>query len=80
MGSKRIIFGTAQVVAYDTLSGYEIARVSAEASLLDRDTDEIIRTWQIQRSGTGSSREAARVNAFTQVGRSLGEIISNTMP
>ncbi len=79
-GTERIIFGTAQVVSYDTISGYETARVSAEASLLDRDTDEIIRTWQIQRSGTGSSREAARINAFTQVGRSLGEIISNTIP
>lgn len=79
-GTRRIIFGTAQVVEYDTVSGYEMARVTAEAALLDRETDEIIRTWQIQRSGTGSSREAARLNAFTQVGRSLGEVIANTMP
>jgi hypothetical protein len=79
-GTKRIIFGTAQVVEYDTVSGYEMARVTAEATLMDRETDEIIRTWHMQRSGTGSSREAARLNAFTQVGRSLGEVIANTMP
>ena len=79
-GTRRIIFGTAQVVEYDTISGYEMVRVTAEASLLDRETNEIIRTWQMQRSGTGSSLEAARLNAFTQVGRSLGEIIANTMP
>ena len=79
-GTKRIIFGTAQVVEYDTISGYEMARVSAEASLLDRETNEIIRTWELQRSGTGSSRDVARLNAFSQVGRSLGEIVANTMP
>jgi len=79
-GTRRIILGTAQVVEYDTISGYEMVRVTAEASLLDRESNEIIRTWQLQRSGTGGSREAARLNAFTQVGRSLGEIIANTMP
>ena len=77
---KRILFGTARVLEYDTISGYEMVRVSAEAFLLDRERDEVIRTWQLQRSGTGNSREAARLNAFTQAGRSLGDIVSNTMP
>ena len=79
-GSERIIYGTARVLEYDAVSGYEMARVAAEVSLLDIVTHEIIRTWQLQRSGTGNSREAARLNAFTQLGRSLGDIVANTMP
>lgn len=79
-GVQRIIFGTVQIVEYDKISGYDTARATAEATLFNRETGEIIRTWQIQRSGTGSSREAARLNALTQVGTSLGEIVSNTMP
>jgi hypothetical protein len=79
-GVQRILFGTVQIVGYDTLSGYEVARAVAEASLIDRETGQIIRTWQLQRSGTGNTREGARLNALTQVGSSLGEIVSNTIP
>jgi hypothetical protein len=79
-GVQRILFGTVQIVEYDTLSGYEMARAVAEASLIDRETGQTIRTWQLQRSGTGNTREAARLNALTQVGSSLGEILSNTLP
>jgi hypothetical protein len=77
---ERILFGTVRIVEYDTLSGYETARAAAEASLVDRETGSVIRTWQLQRSGTGRTREAARLNALTQVGTSLGEIVSNTIP
>jgi hypothetical protein len=79
-GVQRIIFGTVQIVEYDSISGYETAAAAAEASVLDRESGEIIRTWQIRRSGTGGTRNAARVNALTQIGRSLGEIVSNTIP
>jgi hypothetical protein len=79
-GVRRIIFGTVRIVEYDTISGYETATAAAEASVLDRETGEIIRAWQIQRSGTGGSRDAATMNALTQIGRSLGEIVSNTIP
>jgi hypothetical protein len=79
-GTGRIIFGKAQIIEYDTISGYETATASAEASLLNRESGEIIRTWQIQRSGTGDSAEAAQLNALIQVGKSLGEIVSNTIP
>jgi hypothetical protein len=76
----RILYGTVRIVEHDTLSGYEVVRAMAEVSLLDRKSGDIIRTWQLQRSGTGSSREAAEINALVQVGSSLGEIVSNTIP
>lgn len=79
-GVERILFGGVQIVEYDTVSGFQTARAVGQATLYDRNTAEVLRTWQVQRSGTGSSREAARLNALTEVGRSLGEIISNTIP
>jgi hypothetical protein len=79
-GSERIIFGTARILDYDTVSGYDMVRVTAEASLLDRESNQVIRTWQMQRSGTGKSREVAQLNAFSQVGSSLAKIVANTMP
>ncbi len=79
-GVQRILFGKVMIVEYDKISGFEMAKAAAEAALYDRETAEILRAWQMQRSGTGSTREGAQLNALTQVGRSLGEIISNTMP
>jgi hypothetical protein len=79
-GVQRILFGRVMIIEYDTISGFETAKAAAHAVLYDRERAEILRTWQIQRSGTGSTREGALLNALTQVGRSLGEIMSNTMP
>jgi hypothetical protein len=79
-GVERLLFGRVQIVEYDTVAGFQTALAMGEATLYDRNTAEIIRTWQVQRSGTGSSRESAGLNTLTEVGRSLGEIISNTIP
>jgi hypothetical protein len=79
-GVQRILVGRVMIVEYDTISGFETAKALAHAVLYDREKAEILRTWQIQQSGTGTTREGARLNALTQVGRSLGEIMSNTMP
>ncbi len=77
---KRIVFGYVRIVNYDTISGFHTARAEASAKLFDTETGEILRTWQIARSGTGSSKEGAQLNVLTEVGRSLGEILPNTMP
>ncbi len=77
---ERILLGTVRVIEFDSISGFDTAKVSAEVTLYDRESGDTIRTWSIQRSGTGNSKEAARRNALTETGRSLGEILSNTMP
>jgi len=79
-GLKRILLGYVKIISYDTISGFQIARAEAQAILYDRESGEVIRTWSIQRSGTGSTKELAQTSALTEAGRSLGVIISNTIP
>jgi len=79
-GLKRILLGYINILDYDTISGFFTARAEAQAKLYDRESGEIIRTWSIQRSGTGSTKELARTSVLTEAGRSLGVIISNTIP
>ena len=79
-GVKRILFGSVKIIKYDELSGFHTAVASAKATLYDKETTEVIRSWQVQRSATGSSKELAGINVLQEAGRTLGEIISNTMP
>ena len=79
-GVKRIVFGYVRILNYDIISGFHTARASASATLIDKETGEVLRTWQISRSATGNSKELAGINVLTEAGKSLGEIISNTMP
>jgi hypothetical protein len=78
--TRRIIFGWVRILDYDTISGYYTCRAEAQVELLEVETGEALRTWQILRSGTGGSEELARRNALTEVGRSLGELLPRTMP
>ncbi len=79
-GVKRVLFGYVKILEYDMLSGFHTARASATATLYEKETDEILRTWEITRSATGNSKELAGINVLSETGKSLGEIISNTMP
>lgn len=79
-GLKRILLGYIKILGYDTISGFYTARGEAQATLYDRESGEVIRTWSIQRSGTGSTKELAQTSVLTEAGRSLGVIISNTIP
>ena len=78
--TKRIIFGLVRILDYDTISGYHTCKAEAYVKLLDMETGEVLRTWQILRSGTGSSKKLARRSVLTEVGRSFGEILPRTMP
>jgi hypothetical protein len=79
-GVKRIVYGSVVILAYDAVSGYESAKAQANASLYDIDSGAVVRTWQVQRSGTGSTRELARANALREAGRVLGGVLAATMP
>jgi hypothetical protein len=79
-GVKRVLFGYVKILEYDMLSGFHTARASATATLYEKETDEILRTWEITRSATGNSKELAGINVLSETGKSLGEIISNTIP
>jgi hypothetical protein len=79
-GVKRIVYGNVAILEYDTVSGYQSAKAQATAVLYDIDSGALVRTWQLQRSGTGGTRELARANAFREAGRALGNLISATMP
>ena len=76
----RLIFGTVQILGYDEISGFHTATASANATLYDIGSGDVIRTWQIQRSGTGNSKKAAQFKVLEEVGNSMGEVISNNMP
>jgi hypothetical protein len=76
----RLIFGTVQILGYDEISGFYTATASATAALYEIESGDVIRTWQIQRSGTGNSKKAAQLKVLEEVGNSLGEVISNKMP
>ncbi len=77
---ERVLFGSVRITEYGNLSGYEMARATANALLLDTRTGEVLRTWKLARSSTGSSRESAAIHVFGETGEALGELISNTMP
>ncbi len=76
----RLIFGTVQILGYDEISEFHTAAASATATLYDIESGDVIRTWQIQRSGTGNTKKSAQLNVLEEVGSSLGELVSNTMP
>jgi hypothetical protein len=79
-GVRRIVYGSAAILEYETVSGYQSARAQAAAKLYDIASGAVVRTWQVQRSGTGSTRELARANALREAGRALGNLLSATMP
>jgi len=79
-GIKRILIGEVKIINYDTISGFYTAKAEGRAVLYDRVSGKIIKRWSIVRSSTGSSREDARRNVLEEIGRSLGEVISNTAP
>jgi phage gpG-like protein len=79
-GVKRIVYGNIVILEYDTVSGYQSAKAQANAALYDIESDAVVRTWQVQRSGTGSTRELARANALREAGRALGGLLATTMP
>jgi len=79
-GVKRFLYGVIRIIEFDEISGFQTAKAQAIVVLIDRETQDIIRTWQMQRSGTGNTKEAAQLNVLTAMGKSLGERISNTMP
>jgi len=78
--TKRIIFGYVRIINYDNISGFYTSQAEANATLIDKDSEEVLRRWHIQRSGTGSTKELARLNVLREIGKSMGEIISNTIP
>jgi len=77
---KRILYGSIQITGFDEISAFQTAKAEAVVYLFDRETRNVIRTWHVTRSGTGKTKEEARRNALIEVGRSLGEMLSNTMP
>jgi hypothetical protein len=79
-GVERILFGYVRIIEYDMISGFHTAKAQASAILVDVNTGNSIKTWQIFKSATGSSRELVKINVFDEAGKSLGVIISNTMP
>jgi hypothetical protein len=76
----RILYGDIQITGYDEISAFQTAKAEAVVYLFDRETNTVIRTWRVSRSGTGKTREDASRNALVETGRSLGETISSTMP
>lgn len=79
-GVKRILIGRVKIVGYDTVSGFYTAKADGSVALYDRASGSIIKRWNLIRSSTGASKEEARRNALEEMGRSLGELISNTIP
>jgi hypothetical protein len=77
---RRILYGTVEIVEFDDISGFIAAKARGVVTLYDRETEATIRSWELTRSGTGRSREAAQNQALIEVGRSLGEVLSRTMP
>ncbi len=77
---KRLLYGRIQITGFDEISAFQTARAEAVVHLFDRETENIIRTWQATRTGTGKTKDEASRNALIEMGRSLGEILSNTMP
>jgi len=79
-GVKRILYGSIQITGFDEISAFQTAKAEASVYLFDRETGNIIRTWHVTRSGTGKIKDEARRNVLVEMGRSLGEMLSNTMP
>jgi len=77
---KRILYGSIQITGFDEISAFQTARAEAVVHLFDRETENIIRTWQATRTGTGKTKDEASRNALIEMGRSLGEMLSDTMP
>ncbi|UCB45170.1 MAG: hypothetical protein JSV25_13280 [Spirochaetota bacterium] len=78
--TERLLFGLVRILSYDTISGYHTCKAEANAKLLDVATGRVLRSWQILRSGTGSSKKLARRNALSEVGKYFGEILPRTIP
>ncbi|KPJ89054.1 MAG: hypothetical protein AMS17_03330 [Spirochaetes bacterium DG_61] len=79
-GVQRILFGSVRILEYDMLSGFHTVRAEAKVTLYDRESGDVLRTWQITRSATGATKLLAGNNVLSEAGKSLGEMISNTMP
>ena len=77
---KRIMYGYAKIISYEKISGFYVTQAVATVNLYDKDTATVIQSWKIERSGTGSTKEEAQISVFTEIGQSLGEITSRTMP
>jgi hypothetical protein len=78
--ARRVLFGNVFVTGFDEVGGYPAARASAEALLVDLDSESLIRSWQTSASGTGKTREEAARTALIEVGKDLGQILARTMP
>jgi len=79
-GVRRILYGSIQITGFDEISAFQTSKAEATVYLFDRETGNIIRTWHVTRSGTGKTKDEAGRNVLVETGRSLGEILSNTMP
>ncbi len=79
-GVKRVLYGNIQITGFDEISAFQTAKAEAVVYLADRETHDIIKTWRLSRIGTGKTRDDARLNVLVETGRSLGDILSNTMP
>ena len=77
---KRILFGYVKIISYEEISGFYVTQAIIDVNLYDKESSNIIFSWKFERSGTGSTREEAKVSVFTEIGRSLGEVVSRTMP
>ncbi len=78
--TKRIIFGYVKILNYDELSGFYIAQANADVGVYSTDNMKLIKYWNIQQTGTGETKEEARIAVFTEIGKAIGEIASRTMP
>jgi hypothetical protein len=79
-GVRRILFGIVEITGFDEISGFAVAKAQGVVTLFDRESGTVIRTWQVAGSGTGRDPGAARNQALVEMGRTLGELLSRTMP
>ena len=78
--AHRIAFGYVRILNYEELSGFYVAQAEVSVNLYDKENGDIINSWKIDRSGTGSTKKEAQLSVFTEVGKSLGQIASRMMP
>ncbi|MBN2322555.1 MAG: hypothetical protein JXQ30_02375 [Spirochaetes bacterium] len=78
--TQRIMIGEVRIVKYDRIAGFYTASAESVVRLYDAKQGFVLGTWQHPASGTGSSKEAARNNAFLEAGRRLGDLLSGSLP
>ncbi len=78
--TRRVLFGFVKILNYDELSGFYIAEANAEVYLYNTGDAELIKSWVLQQSGTGQTKEESQIAVFTEIGKTIGAIASRTMP